>query len=156
MSDTFFIIPASSKIGLVMLPVLLIMVVVFSLIAFFFGRSFHSARHATFQVNDSRLVIDGEYSRSIPLRDLDLGHARVLSLDQAGELRPDSRTNGVGLPGYRAGWFQLRNGQKALLYVTATNEVIYLPTNEGYSLLLSVIHPDAFLESLRRHSAQQP
>jgi hypothetical protein len=55
---------------------------------------------------------------------------------------------GTGLPGYAAGWFKLANGEKALVYVTTQSEVVYIPTTEGYSLLLSVTEPDRFLARL--------
>jgi hypothetical protein len=31
---------------------------------------------------------------------------------------PERRTNGIGLPNYQAGWFRLKNGEKALLFVS--------------------------------------
>ncbi len=61
-----------------------------------------------------------------------------------------TRTNGAGLPGYQAGWFRLQSGEKALVFVTDLERVVYVPTNEGYSLLLSVEEPDEFLDALTR------
>ena len=65
------------------------------------------------------------------------------------EYRPSWRTNGVGLPGYSAGWFKLSNGQKALAFLTDRTRVVYLPTRAGYVLLLSVASPQEFLRALR-------
>ena len=56
---------------------------------------------------------------------------------------------GTGLPGYQAGWFRLRNGEKALLYLTDRARAVYIPTTAGYSLLLSPADPDGFLSQLR-------
>ena len=42
----------------------------------------------------------------------------VATVAVTAQLRPGLRTMGTGLPGYRAGWFRLRNGEKALLYLT--------------------------------------
>ena len=151
MADTFSIIPATSRVWLPLLAVPLISLIVLIVVACFSASSLHSAHHAKFNISDKGLTIEGEYSQSVPLRDLDLSKAEVVDLAQHSELRPELRTNGVGLPGYQAGWFKLRNGQKALLYLTARNEVVYLPTNDGYTLLLSVADPSAFLTSLRRH-----
>ena len=36
------------------------------------------------------------------------------------------------------------------IYVTAQNEVVYIPTTEGYTLLLGVTEPDRFLTRLER------
>ena len=59
------------------------------------------------------------------------------------------RRMGTGLPGYQAGWFRLRNGEKALLYLTDRARAVYIPTTAGYSLLLSPADPDGFLSQLR-------
>ena len=64
-------------------------------------------------------------------------------------LEPRSRTMGTGMPGYGAGWFRLANGDKALVYLTTPERVVYVPTREGYALLLSVERPEAFLDALR-------
>jgi hypothetical protein len=65
-------------------------------------------------------------------------------------LRPKWRTLGTGLPGYQAGWFRLRDGQKALVYLTDRSRAVYVPTTEGYGLLLSPEYPDRFLAALKR------
>ena len=57
---------------------------------------------------------------------------------------------GTAVPGYRSGWFRLANGEKALLYVTARERVVHVPTTEGFCLLLSVSEPERFLEHLKR------
>jgi hypothetical protein len=56
---------------------------------------------------------------------------------------------GTGLPGYRAGWFRLNNGERSLVYVTDWARVVYVPTSEGYSVLLSTPDPSALAEALR-------
>jgi hypothetical protein len=58
------------------------------------------------------------------------------------------RTLGTGLPGYKAGWFRLGNGEKALVYLTDLERAVYVPTRAGYSLLLSPADPQAFLNAL--------
>ena len=75
--------------------------------------------------------------------------ARALDLGRERQYRPKWKTNGSGLPGYQAGWFKLRNGEKSLLFVTDRSRVVYVPTRDGYSVMLSVTHPEQFLESLR-------
>jgi hypothetical protein len=53
------------------------------------------------------------------------------------------------MPGYQAGWFRLRNGESALLYLTDRTRAVYVPTELGYSLLLSPSDPERFLEAIR-------
>ena len=62
------------------------------------------------------------------------------------------RRMGTGLPGYQAGWFRLRGGEKALLYLTDRSKAVYIPTTNDYSLLLSPADPDGFLETLREQA----
>ena len=52
------------------------------------------------------------------------------------------------MPGLRAGWFRLRNNERALVYLTNPFHVTYLPTKEGYVLLISTT---ALLDALREH-----
>jgi hypothetical protein len=54
------------------------------------------------------------------------------------------------LPGYASGWFDLASGESALLYLTDRQRAVYVPTDLGFSLLLSPRDPDAFLAALRR------
>ena len=44
---------------------------------------------------------------------------------------------GTGLPGYQAGWFRLRNGDRALVYLTDRSKAVYVQTTDGYGVMLS-------------------
>ena len=111
-----------------------------------------------FSASNLAAAIDGDdlritvpiYGRSIPLSSLDVSSLAIVDLNDAVDLRPRVRTNGIGLPGYAVGWFRLGNGEKALAAVTARNPVVYLRTTEGYSLLLSLADPQGFAEQLSR------
>jgi hypothetical protein len=62
--------------------------------------------------------------------------ARVLSVGESEDVKSATRTNGIGLPGYAAGWFKPPNGTRALLSITQ-GRVLFIPTTEGYSLWLA-------------------
>ena len=112
--------------------------------------SARGARTSRFEVTRDGLRIVGDlYGRTIRAADLRGGAARVVDLAAEGGLAPAVRTIGTAFPGYRAGWFRLRNGEKALLYVTDTHRVVYVPTRIGYSVLLSANDPDALVAALR-------
>jgi len=112
--------------------------------------SARGARSSQFEVTPAGLRIIGDlYGRTIAAADIRGGASRVVDLGSERALAPAARTMGTALPGYRAGWFRLRNGEKALLYVTDTHRVVYVPTRLGYSVLLSVTDPDAFVAALR-------
>lgn len=147
MAESFSIVPASARalwfLGAVGV-VLLVLLAVFAYTAY-------SSRHTRFEIGETSLRIRGDlWARSIPLSALALEGARVIDLAATPALRPRFRVGGTGLPGYRSGWFTLRNGEKALLYVTDTSRVAYVPTGDGYSILLSVAKPQDFLDALAR------
>jgi hypothetical protein len=146
-STVFPMIPAASKslwffaiIGLILVGALLMM-----------GWVAWSMRHATFTVSNEGLRLQGDlYGRLIPLKSLKLDEAVVTNLNTDRDHQPKWRTMGTGLPGYAAGWFKLRNGTKALLYVTDRTHVARIPTTEGYTVMLSVADPTALIEALSR------
>jgi hypothetical protein len=107
-------------------------------------------RLVRFEISPQGLRIRGDlfYSRTIAASELMLEGARPLDLSATPEYKPKWRTNGTGLPGYKAGWFKLQNGQKALLFVGDSKRVVYIPVRSGYSLLLSVTDAEQFLAAL--------
>jgi hypothetical protein len=103
-----------------------------------------------FTISPTDLELHGDwYGRAIPMAAI--RRAEVRRVDFAAEpgLVPTRRSMGTGMPGYQAGWFRLRNGERALLYLTDKTRAVYVPTDAGYSLLLSPAEPEAFLAALR-------
>ena len=108
------------------------------------------AHVSRFELSDAGLRLRGDlYGRMIPADSLRGGAARIIDLSSSPELQPRWRTMGTALPGYRSGWFRLRNGEKALVYLTETRRTVYVPTRKGYSVLLTPQQPERFLERLR-------
>jgi hypothetical protein len=89
------------------------------------------------------------YGRKLPHSSLLMERARHVDFRVDPDLKPRTRTNGIGLPGYLGGWIKLRNGEKALAFISDSSRVVYIPTTEGYSMMLSVCDPDMFLSRLR-------
>ncbi len=112
----------------------------------------YASRHVRFEITPEGLAIRGDiYGRRLPFLAILTGEAKVVDLAADPEHRPVLRTNGAGLPGYGCGWYKLANGEKALLFVT-DRRVVYLPTREGYAVLLSASQPEAFLQALRQEA----
>jgi hypothetical protein len=130
------------------LIVLLLLVVPLGLIAWYLMNAPRSVR---FEVSPEGLRIRGDmlYGRLIPSSELLMDGARPIDLNAEPEFKPKWRTNGTGMPGYKAGWFKLQNGQKALLFVGDSKRVVLIPVRSGYSLLLSVPDAEGFLTALR-------
>ncbi|MBF0345346.1 MAG: hypothetical protein HQL06_14085 [Nitrospirae bacterium] len=118
-------------------------------IAIVIGYQTYSVRHVTLEVGQDGLRIKGGlYGRHIPLGSLLVREAKVLTIDNASPICPVSRTNGIGLPGYAEGWFRLRDGSKALVFMARHMRVLYIPTTEGYALLLTPENPEDVLFAL--------
>jgi Bacterial PH domain len=103
------------------------------------------------EITDTGLRLSGEfYGRFIPASELNLEQSRLVDLTREPNLMPTIRTFGTGLPGYSTGWFRLRNGTKALLYLTNRKQAVYVPTTAGYSVLVSPKDPAGFLAQLQK------
>jgi hypothetical protein len=145
--DSFPIVPGQGRILWFALPLLSLVIAGIGVVVY----SLSASRTARFEVSNAGLRLRGDfYGRLIPARSLRLDAARAVDLRKEPTLEPVLRTVGTAIGGYRAGWFRLRDGERALLYVTDPTHVAYVPTTEGYSVMLSVADPAAFLASLRR------
>ena len=115
-----------------------------------FGWIAWSSRNARFTISPDGLSLVGDlWGRHVPAVALQVERARAVDLEREAPLRPVSRRMGTGIPGFAAGWFRLANGDKALIYLTDRRRVAYVPTSDGYVLLLSVAEPDRFVRVLR-------
>ena len=143
--QVFTIVPASNGSLWVLAGIVLMMML---LVAVFVWLAF-SSKNVRFEVSGDGLNIAGVmYGRHIPHTSLVADGVRVLNLHRDREYRLRWRTNGAGLPGFSAGWFKLRNGEKSLCFVTDRHRVVYVPTTEGYSVLISVPEPEVFKTAL--------
>ena len=145
--ETFPMAPAATR-ALWFVPLLLAVILV-PVIALL-GGTLVGARAARFEVSPAGLRLHGDwYGRTIPSGQIRGQDAKRVDFTTEPELAPKWRTMGTGLPGYQAGWFRLKNGEKALLYLTDRRRAVYVPTTAGYSLLLSPAEPDRFLSAIR-------
>jgi hypothetical protein len=153
MTETFSIVPGQVRILWALVPVFVILAAGLAALAY----SLTSARTARFEVSPEGLRLRGDfYGRFIPTGDLRLDSARAVDLRREPALALASRSVGTAIGGYQAGWFKLRDGQRALVYITDPTRVAYVPTSHAYAVMVSVPDPDAFLTSLRRFAPQSP
>ena len=147
MTEIFPIVPAQSR--LVWWLAVLVLAVLAAVAAIMVKTALGATR-STFEVSSAGLRIRGDlYGRLIPAAVLRGESARVVDLRTEPALMPSSRRVGTAVPGYRSGWFRLRNGEKALLYLTDPNRSVYIPTNAGYSVLVTPQNPEQFVSRLR-------
>ncbi len=144
--NVFPIAPAESRYLWFLIPVIVILFGAMALLV----TSVRGAHASRFAIRADGLRLEGDlYGRLVPKSQLRVDLARRVDLGREEELRPKGRRIGTALPGYQAGWFRLRNGEKTLLYLTDRTRAVYIPTIAGYSLLLSPADPDGFLFQLR-------
>ncbi len=144
MVRTFDITPASSA-PFIFLAAIGIVLILLLILLTFIG---YSARNTKFEVTDQGLRIKGSiYGRFIPKEAITTESIQIVNLNTYPAYKPRLRTNGVGLPGYSEGWFKLKNNERALLFVTDRSNVVYIPTNQDYSVLLSVGNSEEFRQS---------
>ncbi|MCI0432082.1 MAG: PH domain-containing protein [Gemmatimonadetes bacterium] len=146
MASVYWIVPAGPKVYWFFIPIFIILLGVFVLLAV----AMVGTQRSRIELHEDRMVIRGDlYGRTIPYARLLTGEARIVDLRGEPSLAPVSRRVGTGLPGYRAGWFRLRNGTKALVYVTESSGVLYIPTREKYVILFSAQQPGVLLAELK-------
>jgi hypothetical protein len=145
--ESFAIVPGPSR-GLWVFFAVIVLILL--LAATVLLATVRGARVSRFELSDAGLRLRGDwYGRMIPADSLRGGAARIVDLATSPDLQPRRRTLGTAFPGYRSGWFRLRNGEKALVYLTETSRTVYVPTRGGYSVLLSPQQPERFVERLR-------
>jgi len=129
---------------LVAVPALLIMPFVGGVLAW-------SMHHKRVAIDAGQLLLRiFPFPKRLAITELDLAQARVVDLEGERGLQPVLKLMGTGLPGYRTGWFRLRDGRKAWLALTDWRRVLVLPRRDGGVVLLSPERPDALLDALRR------
>jgi hypothetical protein len=107
--------------------------------------------HGQLEVSSQHLCIKGiVFRKTIPMSDLQVSLARIVDLDQEPNLRPCIKLYGIGLPGFRSGWFLLKERERALLVLSGSHLAVYVPTSQGYALLLSPERIEEFLAALKR------
>lgn len=113
--------------------------------------------HRRISIDGDKLVVEAAvfYSRKLAVSELALDQARVLNLDEHTEFKPMLKFCGVGLPGFRAGQYLLRNRSRAFCLLTAQHNVLLLPQHDGKLILLSPEKQQILLSRLRELTGQQ-
>jgi Bacterial PH domain len=146
-TQVFPIIPAQATVYLILIPILLILFIgggVATYAAF-------ASRHVKFEVSKDGVTIRGDmFGRFVPKDKMVLKSARAVDLSKDTTLTPKWRTGGTGYPGYKAGWYRLANDSRALVFITDPHHVVYIPTVDGSSLMMSVANPEQFLAVLNQ------
>lgn len=147
-SNTFYVLaffPAVVAVGLVYAATRLSPSVLYAgfavipaVLAILFVLVAHATNNMSVRVGEEGIVMKtGLRARVIPLSSVRRDGVRQVDLATHPELQPVRRTNGSEMAGLKEGWFRLQNGEKALVALTNPAQAVYIPTTEGYSLLVS-------------------
>jgi len=89
------------------------------------------------------------YRRRLRWEQLRLDAARVVDIDERTELKPMLKSNGVAMPGFHSGWFRSRGFNRLLVASAGGKRLLWVPTHEGYDLLLQPRKPAVALERMK-------
>jgi hypothetical protein len=150
MAQTFYIIPAGAKPFWFLVPMIAVMLVTLVIVGGLLVSVGIASQSAQFTVSPDGVRLQAGLSdRQIPATSIQTNQVRLLNLQTNADYRLQRRRSGSSIPGYQAGWFRLRNGEKALVYLTNQQQVVYIPTTQDYSILLSVQEPEAMVRALQ-------
>lgn len=109
-----------------------------------------AAKRHRVEVEDGMVTVVAGWHRSrLGLGELRLDEARVGALDEHPEWRPWLKSNGMAVPGFRAGWFRTRGFQRVFACITDGERVLWIPTARKHALLLQAARPQELLARLR-------
>ena len=101
---------------------------------------------------DGLRISNSFFTRIIPAAELRGSDAIMIDFAQFPMFSPKWRLAGYHFPRRQSGWYVLKNGERALLFLTRHDQIIYIPTNKGYSILLSPDNPAQFLALVRQRA----
>ena len=152
MNNVIFFSTITQPRGVANYVTIIILLLIFAgLIVFIFGTIF-SMKNTNLTLTDRELIIKSVfYGRKIPLENILAKEARAINLNHDAGFSISIRTNGIGLPGFKLGWMKLKNGDKALVYLTDVNNVLLLPT-KNFTLLFSMNNIEEFIQKINGSS----
>lgn len=110
---------------------------------------------AKIEIDQNRLIVGGGvYKEEIPLNEVKLAETVKLDSGALGQTI-GFRTNGIGMPGFRLGWFSGKQGKRLFALITS-GDVLKIPTTRSYDLVVSVPSANAFLSQMAAPAANQP
>ena len=106
-------------------------------------------KNSTLILSDSELIIKSFlYGRKIPLENILVNEVKKINLNENQDYSISYRTNGMRMPNMSLGWMKLKNGQKALAFITDKNSVVSIPTGD-FVVLFSMTNIDEFIGKIK-------
>jgi hypothetical protein len=126
-------------------------ILIFPISLFVFFIIYILSGYAHYEITDGNLRIKGIYRKTITINSILNEGIKIRDLKKLAEYRPYIRTNGIGFPGYYEGWFRLKNGEKCILLIRSKDKkIVYIPTKNNFSVILSSKNPERIIEIIER------
>jgi hypothetical protein len=108
-----------------------------------------SSKNTSISIKDNEVVINSFlYGRKIPIENISINEIQTINLNQDEEYVIAARTNGTSLPNFKSGWMRLKNGEKALVFLTDIENVLLMPTKD-FVVLFSMERTEEFINKLK-------
>jgi len=102
------------------------------------------------KVTGNKIVASSPIMYKVTIDRNNVASIEIVDLKKEPGLKPRIRTFGIGLPGYKLGWFKLANGAKAFLAVTSNNnEAVVIKLLNGTYVILSPKNFTGFINTLK-------
>ena len=107
-----------------------------------------TTKNTSISIKDDEVIINSFiYGRKIPIENILINEIKTINLNQDEEYSISARTNGISLPNYKFGWMRLKNGKKALVYLTNKEKVLLIPTKD-FVILFSMKRTEEFINKI--------
>ncbi|MCL2381143.1 MAG: PH domain-containing protein [Treponema sp.] len=112
-------------------------------------------------VRTTSVTVDGDklairsllYGREVPLSSVNADGIRMIDFTEDRDYRIVLRTNGIGFLNIRIGWMRLRNGERALVFLTSRKNIVLIPTDD-FLVMYNSSDVDNLLNALRAGQTQ--
>jgi len=103
------------------------------------------------RVSKEKISINAPPLNSYSFRRDEVGEVYIVDLSLNREYLPVMRTFGIGLPGWKVGWYKLENGGQAYLAITSTTgKVVVFKLRNGKYVILQPKDFNGFVEALKK------
>jgi hypothetical protein len=147
---TFFEVIPQPKGNVFAFPIIMIIFVFITMlvITWLMVGTIFTTKNTSISIKDGEVVINSFlYGRKIPIENILINEIKTINLKQDEEYGISVRTNGISLPSYKSGWMRLKNGERALVYLTNEEKVLLMPTKD-FVILFSMEKMEEFINKI--------
>jgi uncharacterized protein YneF (UPF0154 family) len=148
MENSLFFETITQPKGNVYITPIILIIVLLVVIGLMIGIIF-TIKNTNISIKDREIRINSFiYGRKISIEDVLVNEVQTINLKQNDEYNISVRTNGIGLPNFSSGWMKLKNGKKALVYLTNRENVLLIPT-KNFEVLFSMERTNEFIDKIK-------